>query len=245
MPEDVEKDVQSDVVSEETTLPEVLPSPEVEEVEKPLTMKQLEEILTKTLEPISRRIQGADDRSQAALDRARMLEEISTDIGKGFAEADPEGAESAKLKARVKFYEQRDAMIRQQQAAMTHHQRFLDNMKQFIVESGVDVNDKGIDWGKDTRDYIEMQDRILTSVAKVQKEKSKVGESKASQKAKDLENLARKEVDSVETLTPMGAGKGIPTDRVALEKWVNNLSVEEYKKLKPDIDKMMAQGKIK
>ena len=45
--------------------------------------------------------------------------------------------------------------------------------------------------------------------------------------------------------TTAGGGGGIPTDRERFRDWIANMPQDQYEKLKPEIDKALAEGKIK
>jgi uncharacterized protein YjbJ (UPF0337 family) len=232
--------VQEGAVSEETASTSEETLPEGEGTEKPLTRAEIKEMIGEVTESAKREIQSAKDRARAevehALGRAKLAEESLAGMEKGFRDIDPEATESSKEKAELAFYRKQARIAKQRQAAMAHHQKFVDNLKQFIVESGVDVNDKRIDWGSDAKDYYEVQRRVLTSVGKIQKEGAKAETEKANQKAKDLEDAARKETDSVNTSMAAGGvgrkpnrkeiikrfGEGDPTiSRADYEKAMN------------------------
>jgi len=67
-----------------------------------------------------------------------------------------------------------------------------------------------------------------------------------------MEDLAKSlpKKGETQTITPdsgktIGGGEGIPTNLEQFKKWVETIPQEEYEKLKPQIDKMRASGKIK
>ena len=70
--------------------------------------------------------------------------------------------------------------------------------------------------------------------------------------AEAMEDLAKSlpKKGDTQTLTPdsgktTGGSRGIPTNKEQFEKWVDNVSQEDYEKLAPEINKMMKEGKIK
>uniref|UniRef100_A0A6H1ZZD6 Uncharacterized protein n=1 Tax=viral metagenome TaxID=1070528 RepID=A0A6H1ZZD6_9ZZZZ len=197
--------VQNDVVSEETALPtpDVLPK-EGGAPDQPLSEARVRELLSELVEPFKRQAQSASDRAQAALDRARLAEDTLAGMEGGLREIDPDATELARLKARDRHYQARDAFERQRQQMVAVDQSFHANMHQFITEAGVDPNDKGIDWGNDAKDYWEKQRRILVSVGKIQKGKI----DRTKQDAEDKVAKERREagIDSVDSSASLGAG---------------------------------------
>ena len=63
--------------------------------------------------------------------------------------------------------------------------------------------------------------------------------------AQDLPRLSETTPLKVDSGKTIGGKGGIPTNLEQYKKWVENLSQSEYEKLKPEIDKMKAAGKIK
>lgn len=239
MAEDEKGVVQGDAVSPEgETVPEDTGTLPVEvEAPKPLTEEErIRQVAAEVTEAAKREIQSVKDKARSeveqALGRAGLAEETSAGMETRFRELDPEAAESAKTKAELAFYRKQVAVQQRQQAVIAFNQKFLDNINQFIVESGVDVNDKGIDWGNDAKDYFEKQRRILTSVGKIQRENLTATEAKASQKVADAEALTRQEVDSVDTSIPAGAGRS-PKRQDIIKRYSEgdpNISTAEYQK---------------
>jgi len=242
MTQDAE-DVQPTVVSEETTALGGDKPPE----EQPLTEAKIKEIIGEATKEAKREIQSVKDKARAEIEAAQVRARLAEETLAGIEGLDPDATEVAKLRARDKHYQAREAQAYQRQQMDVFAKNFRANMNQFITEMGIDPNDKGIDWGDDARDYLTKQQRILASVGKLQKESAETLKQRVKQEAEDRVAKERREagIDSVDTSASMGAGKSIPTDKEALGKWVANLSTEEYEKLKPNIDKMMAEGKIK
>jgi len=236
--------VQDDSVLEntETELEDTGTLPEGEVPEKPLTIgittEALKAMLYEMFEPIKRDVQGATDRSHSAIEKVRLLESISTGIEQGFKDLDPEAAESAKEKAELNYRRQQDST----RQAQDYSRRVYDDLVQHLQELDIDPKDERIDWGKDTKNPMEGRRAFDKSVVKIIKEKAKaIGDTIAK---RDKEEQAK--ADSVDTSVSAGAGgKGIPTNMDSFQRWVANLSDEEYAAKQADIDEMLRSGRIK
>lgn len=73
---------------------------------------------------------------------------------------------------------------------------------------------------------------------------------KSKPEEKSEEEVARAYLEKTgrlktETGLPSGGVSNIPTDKTKLGQWVKDLPLDEYEKLKPEIDKMLEEGKIK
>lgn len=249
MPEDV-NNVQADAVVE--TAPTEVTEPQPFTPEQDAKLQQMLSEASSTAKEAGRReMQGIKDREVATADRkARLAESKSAGYESSFANLDEDtrkDVELAQLKSRDQYYQSRESEETQRQQVAAFDQSFHTNLNQFITSMGVDPNDKGIDWGDDATDYLAKQQRVLSSVAKIQKVNAKVTEDKKTQDFKELEAKLRKDLglDSVDTSTSAGISKGIPTDMGTFRGWVDSLSQAEYKEKKKDIDEMLLKGLIK
>lgn len=162
-------------------------------------------------------IEVAQARVSLAEDRANRAEGTLEEMESGFKATDPEAAEKARLQAEVGYYRKQGATQAQRQQADAFDKSFQENMDQFITQMGIDPNDKRIDRGIDAKDYLSKQQRILTSVGKIQQEDAektkKVLEEGLDQRQKDFEAKIRKDLglDTEETGVSPGVG-GTDTD---------------------------------
>lgn len=219
MPED-EKVVQSGAVSEETVSKEeaVPPKGEIPPQPLPLTEERLQQILTqerqKFAEERERIKQSSRDALEytrkevdTALSRARFAEQTSADLTRDFGELNPEQAETIKTKAQLKAYQLRDVEETQAKQLAVSREVFFEGMAQSVTTLGIDPYDKRIDWAQDAPNPQVASQRILDSVARIQKEDGKKATDKLEQRLKDLETKSNKEIDSVNTAaTPPAVG---------------------------------------
>jgi len=218
-------EVSADVTTEGTTLPEVETPQPLSLTEEQINTK-ISEAVSKELEIAKREIQSAKDKSTAevtsALKRAKLAETTLQSMRGSLKEADPEVAQTlelAELRARDQHYKESEGQDYARQQQTVFDQSFHTQMNQFIVGMGIDPNDPKIDWGTDATNYLDKQQRILSSLGGIQKANSKTAEEKRSQEVKELEAKLRKELglDSVDTSSPVGTG----SDQAWLERWGN------------------------
>ena len=241
--------VNVDEVSEETPLPEVeTPQPQ------PLTAEQesrVAQLVTEQLEAAKetgrREMQGKKDREVAdAQRRTRYAEDSLGRVRGRYSELEPEARqtlENEDLRGELNFYRTRDAQEAQERQAITFTQTLNASLLAHLEDLGIDPHDKRIDWANDATDFVQGQSRFNKSVAKIVKEdKSKVHREADEKLAKERKEQG---LDSVDTSVPVAVSKGIPTDLTKFREWISGLPQGEYEKLKPDIDKMMAENKIK
>ncbi len=241
MSEDVEN-VQVEVVSEGTT-------PKTEETVKvePAKVSPEDAIAQKIseatksfaeqVEASKRELQSVKDKHKAELERAQREAQIHKETFNTFksnlGELDPEmskNLELAELRSKDKASQvatQNEQIAKQRQEAFD---RFNSNITQFITESGIDPNDKRVDWGSDAQTLLDKQNRILASVAKIHKVNAKDSEEKQSKTLKDEIAKVRKELglDSVDTSNPVGVN--LSSSKAELNKRYANgeISTREY-----------------
>ena len=261
-----DKIVQPDAVPAGTTLPAgeppkpPEPSPEEKRIAEAV-QKAVSEAMVKATETSKREIQSAKDKARAevesALRRAKLAETTLHATDAQLKDVDPETAKEIEL-ARFRAERQGRASLEQEELARQQIQQTYDNfysgLGSYLNRLGIDPQDKRVDWGDQTKmSLVEIQQRVLNSAAEIQVEKAKALESSLDQKIKEAETRIKKELNpnqvdlnSVDTRMSGGtSGSGIPTDIKKLGAFVSGLTDAEYLKLKPDIDKMMAEGKIK
>ncbi len=248
--EEKEEQVSEEKVDKESTKE---PTPE-EKIAKLISEKVAEEI-TKQTEASKREIQSVKDKAKAEVEsaqrRARLAEGIDVATQTHMKELDPETLkdfELARLRAESQgrlSLEQEDQARRQQES---YGKALSDSLHDHLGGLGIDPNDERIDWAEDSADYVSGRRRFDTSVAKIIKEKESASRESVVKEitAKIKADLGVEDANSVETTVSGGVSKsGIPTDIIKFQKWVDELPQEEYEKLKPEVDKMMAEGKIK
>lgn len=179
---------------------------------QPLTEERIKQLIAEQVEAGRRELQSFKDKARSEIEsaqaRAQLAEETLTSMETGLQETDPQAAELARLRAKDRFYQQRDAISKQQQTMTSFDKTFQDNINQFITNAGIEPTDKRIDWGEDAKDYLAKQQRILTSVSKIQKENQKTLESGLAQRQKDFEAKIRKDLglDTEDTTTTASVG---------------------------------------
>lgn len=218
-----EKVVQPDATSEKG---EALP----EEAEKQPQQQSLEEQIKQLTDKLAeetnlskREIQSFKDKALREIESAQARAGLAEDTLAGLEkDADPEAAEIARLRARDVQYRKMGAITQQRQRTEAFDKSFQENMNQFITQMGVDPNDKRIDWGNDARDYLNKQQRILTSIGSIQQEdrgkEKRALEDSVTQQIKDAEVRIRKDagLDTEET----GVSPGISgTDADFIDKF--------------------------
>ena len=224
--------------------------------EQPLTEERVKELIaatrTEALELGRREGQSTKDKEVAAeRRRAQQAEENLQVLRSRFQELEPDAAqalEAEELKGRVRTYEQREAAEAQQRQVAEFDTVFHRNMGQFLDGLGIDTKDKRLDWGIDASDYLTRQQRILASVAKIQKDEKKSLEDRLSQRIKDEVLQARKDagLESVDTSGPSGVPGLTSLTTEALEKRMNAPDgLEWFRKNEATIDKLAREGKIK
>ena len=192
-----------------------------------------------------RELQSSQDRNKAEQTRlerrARLAEGQVGAALTHLRSADPEVAnefELTQLRAERDgrlTLEQEEELARQQDE---FNVKFHTNLNQFITNLGVDPKDARIDWATDAQDYLEAQQRILTSATVIQKENTQKVQASWDSRLKALEaqvNAEGKEANSVETTTSQGVVvgsdaefvKNFAEDKLPLTK----ANVERYQKL--------------
>lgn len=249
-----EQIVQPDAVPEGTELPEVEAQVTEPPQQQPLSEERIRGIIAEAGEKATREIQSVKDKArhevEAAQRRAIQAESTLGVVRGKMSELDPDTASAmrlAELETRDRYYRDREAQEGQVAQYRQTHDAFHQNMNQFITGMGLDPSDKRIDWGTESEPLLAKQEKILASVGKISKETTKSAEEKLRQELKDTEARLRKDlgIDSVDTSTPVGVSKGIPTNLTTFRKWVKGLSTAEYAEKQKDIEEMLDKGQIR
>jgi len=233
---DEEKNVQDGTVSEdsgtestETGTQETDSGTEQQPQPQPLTEERIHQIIAEQTDLARREIQSVKDKArsevEAAQRRARLAETESAGYRSSFSGLDEEtqrDVELRQLRGEKQYYqglEVEEAQRRQfQQAIDTFHAQ----TNQFVTDLGIDPSDKRIDWGSHDEPLLQKQQRILASVAKIQKEDRKLSEGKLKEELEDFKKGIRKELnlDSVDTTQ----GSAVPGE----------LTIEQLEKMSPE-----------
>ncbi len=226
--------------AEQVPQEQVQPKPaETKPAEQPLNeerIKQLvEEATAKAVaaaKEIGRReLQSQQERNKAEMARiARRAQTAESVLGAARARiqsADPEVAKEMEL-AELRAKEQSHSVQEQEEIAARQqaefHSQFQSGLTQYAVTLGIDPKDNRIDWGDGAPNYLVAQQRVLDSLAKIQKENTQSAQSALEKRLKDLETKVGKvtteeniEANSVETTTSPGVVAG--SDAEFLKKW--------------------------
>ncbi len=213
--------------TEETTSQETETKKEEQSKEQPFSTDQearIQQMLSQAsseatkqaVEAGRRQLQSEQDRNINAERRAKLAEGEANAYRtsfKGLDEETQKDMELARLREQEKYHQtttQEDA-TRQQEAA--YYQRMNEGVLSSLDALGIARDDKRIDWGSGSQDYIEARSRLDASVAKIMSSDRKVSEDKMKDDFKTLESSLRKELnlDSVD-ITAGGGGGGDDSD---------------------------------
>lgn len=218
---------------------EALPEDAEEQTqEQPLTEERIKQIVAEATgtatEAARREIQSIKDKARSEVEvaqaRAQLAEGTLAGV-EGTEELDPQAVKLAKYEARDKILRQQAFVTQRQQQQTVFAQKFNDSMNQFVTSLGIDPNDKRIDWGNDAKDYWEKQERIATSVSKIQKENQKVAEEKLTQQQVDFEAKIRKDLGLDTEDTSISPGVGVDFQKLSPEEKIK-AGLKEPKKKK-------------
>ncbi len=158
-----------------------------------------------------RELQGEQDRNRNTERRAKLAEGTVNAYESSFNGLDEEtrkDIELARYREQEKQYQstaQEDA-TKQQEA--DYYQRLNESILVYLDNLNIPRDDKRIDWGTGSQDYVEARNRLDASVAKIINENKKADTEKMKDDFKVLESSLRKELnlDSVDTTTGSGGG---------------------------------------
>jgi len=180
--------------------------------------------IAKATEASRREIQSVKDKARAevesALRRAHAAEYTMGATRTQLQSLDPDVAKEMELtEFRVK--EQNRAIAEQEEQSRRvqteHHQQFFTGLANYITGLGIDIQDQRIDWAQNASNYYEAQNRVLDSVAKIQKGNTQTTQGGLEKRLKDLEaKLAQAgiEANSVDTTTSPGVVTSSDTEFV-------------------------------
>jgi len=259
MPEDNIVVPQGQASTKELVQPagEVAPTTTKPSETQPLTaeaiQKMVEEATAKAVaqaKDIGRReLQSEQDRNKAALLKAQreagLAQNTLRTTRARMQSIDPKLAEEmelAELRSKDFAYqqaEQEEALIKQQ---TEFHNQFQSGLTQFVTNLGLDPKDTRIDWAGDAPNYLAAQQRVLDSVAKIQKENMQTMQSGLEKRLKEIEAKVGKvstdaniEANSVNTTTSQGVVAGSDAEFVKKfgtgELPMTKANVDRYNKI--------------
>lgn len=229
-------DIQEGAVSQETTSQEGEASQEesaqkAETQPQTLTAEQIQKMIgdalaeqnrefSKTKQSLNDRIthlQGKlSEKSQAADTSGSVLDAFRDRL----KDSDPEALkelELAELRARDQQYRQRETEQQQESQRVEFDKKFHGQLGELLDGFGIDPADERIDWGNDSKDYLEKQGRIFASINKIRGEQVAEEKTQRAKELEDFKNSLRKELglDSVDTTNPIATS----SDDAWLVKW--------------------------
>ncbi len=203
-----EKNVQAEEAStaEQTSTEETQPS----------ISEQITKAMGEQMEVASRKFQSLTDTSLARIRReADSTARITEDAMAALDATSQEETEVAKPKRQVPFRSQLEVRRQQEEAAQKTVDAFESNIRQHIVDLGINPDDKEIEWGdRNNLNLTDRQGKILTSISKIQKNNVKLAEETRKQEFTALEAKLRKDLglDKVDTTTSAGVATDSDSD---------------------------------
>lgn len=152
-------------------------------------------------------MQGIKDREVAdANKRTRAAQNEAASYKTSFGTLDEDtqkDVELARYREQDKYYQSSAQEEAQKQQEAAYYQRMNEGVLSYLEDLGIPKDDKRIDWGAGSQDYIEARKRLDTSVAKIVGSDRKAAEGKLNEGFKELESKLRKDLnlDSVDTTT--------------------------------------------
>lgn len=224
-------------------------------VAPPLDESKIAELVktevAKATEVAKREIQSVKDKAAEEVrryaQRASVAETTLRTATERLKVNDPTAATEVEL---AQFRSEREERERAE-AVQAARGQFYGVMRETVEDMGLDPEDKGIDWAPDATNAAAAQKRILTSAARIKREKesqmaSQIDEMKKLQdEIKKLKAQISGEVDSVDTSTPGTTNvKGIPTDITKFREWIAK-NPDEYRKRRAEVLEMQRKGLIR
>lgn len=153
------------------------------------------------------------------------------------------------LRHRVSFYEQQQRDEMERQNALSTIKDFENDMVDLIESFGLKANDPRIDWGNSNSMNLSQRLKTIKESAKrAYREDADVKKAQSDKQAEEQKKRKEREESGVDKHDIVGTGvsaSGIPTDMATFRQWVSDLPQDKYAELRPKIEKMLAEGKIK
>ncbi len=247
----MDENIQSpEVVEGATTEPQA----ETAKEPKPLTLEDIEKIVSSKVEDAKRHFQSIADRDIKAArleakdykKRAELAEMKVQEINR-LAAVKPEITQlmsRAAVETEARAFRERESYDRLQQIREEFNNQMVETVKDFDI----DPTDPRLDYAIDVDIPGVRNKRLMASISKIQKEeRTKAEIAKKSSQDAELRAKQKEELENnvIDKTTPSPYVKGIPTDINKFRAWVANLSQDEFEKLAPEINKMRREGKIK
>jgi len=202
-------------------------TPKVETEEKPLTLSQVQEMISSAQEEARKHFQSIADRDIKAArseskkeKRAREDAEAQLRVFQEMASRDPKMASQmkyAKQAAKASAYDLRQSIDQAEQ----DKKEYIRANSEILENAGIAIDDKDIDWGLDEATPVEAQAKFNKSYIKKVAAMKKASDAAIKQQIKDEIANARKNagLDSVDTT--QGGGSGNVDDAEWLVKYGN------------------------
>ncbi len=199
--------------------------PKGEETKPELTEERVQQLIaeatatavTKAEEAGRRNLQSEQDRNKNAEKRAKLAEGTVKAYESSFNSLDEDTQKDIEL-GRYREQEKINQSSVQEDARTQQDAQFYQRMNDGVLTNldnlGIARDDKRIDWGAGSQDYIEARNRLDTSVAKILSTNRKEADEKQGKDFKELETKLRKDLglDSVDTTTGGGGGSDSDAD---------------------------------
>ena len=179
--------------------------------------QMIQEQVNLAVESGKKEIQSVKDKARAEVEQAqyrtRLAEGTLTNVGKNLGDIDPDvraKLENEQLRAQNTYYGQLAQQQEAEQARVLADSTFTSTLSQHLTQLGIDPNSTEIDWaGEMGADYFTRQQRVFSSIAKIQEKGKKAAETKEADMAKDIEARLRKDLglDSHDASTPAAMTK--------------------------------------
>ncbi len=187
------------------------PKPELtEERVQQLMAEATTKAVAEAKEAGRRELQSEQDRNINAEKRAKLAEGTVSAYEsslKGLDEETQKDIELERYRAQDKLSQSSTQEEAQRQQEVAFYKRMNEGALVYLDNLGIARDDKRVDWGAGSQDYIEARNRLDASVAKILNENKKETEEKQGKDFKELESKLRKDLglDSVDT-TAGGGG---------------------------------------
>ncbi|KKN29345.1 hypothetical protein LCGC14_0845060 [marine sediment metagenome] len=211
--------------------------------EQEARMQQLMvEATSKAKEEGKREMQGVKDREVAEANRkTRAAQNEASSYRTSFGTLDEDtqkDIELARYREQDKYHQNSAQEEAQKQQEDAFYQRMNEGVLSSLDSLGIQRDDKRIDWGTGSQDYIEARSRLDASVAKIISSDRKDADDKLKDDFKSLESTLRKELNLDSVDTTAGGGNSETDD------FHSRVSNPNHKLTKKDIQDAREKGII-
>ena len=185
-----------------------------------------------------RALQSEQDRNRNAERRAKSAESQVNAYETSFGSLDEETRKEVELAKYRELDKHNQASTqedtqRQQETAL--YQRMNEQVYSNLDALGIARDDKRLDWGTGSQDYVEARSRLDVSVSKILSSDKKVADEKRDDDLKKFKSDLRKELN-LDSDIPSGSGEGGDDSDAAFKKGIGDgslpLSKENMKRAK-------------